>query len=173
MPAGIRPTQSLTRKALFDIIGHDLSGVNFLDLFAGSGAVGIEAHSLGAEKVVMVERESKCLRTIRENLTILGIAEADPDRAPCQVIGGDVFATIKLLARQKTRFDMVFIDPPYRQDMAKKALKTLGAYDILQPVCYIVIEISLKEILPQTEGRFSLIKTKRYGKSMLAVYEGK
>jgi len=83
MPAGIRPTQSITRKALFDMIGHDQSGVKFLDLFAGSGAVGIEAYSLGAEKVVMVERSPKCLSTIRENLSILGIAENDPeDRMP-------------------------------------------------------------------------------------------
>ena len=73
MPFGIRPTQSITRKALFDILGQDLEGVTMLDLFAGSGAVGLEAISRGAKKVILVEKDPKCADVINENIRILSI----------------------------------------------------------------------------------------------------
>src|SRR3989338_8645565 len=73
MPEGIRPTQNLTRKALFDLLGHDLTGLTFLDLFAGSGGVGLEALSRGAQKVTFVEKDENNSQLIRENLDLLGV----------------------------------------------------------------------------------------------------
>ena len=80
MPEGIRPTQNLTRKALFDLLGQDLTGLTFLDLFAGSGAVGLEALSRGAQKVTFVEKDERSGEVIRENLDLLGVPLLGKDR---------------------------------------------------------------------------------------------
>jgi len=170
MPGWIRPTQNMTRKAVFDIIGHDLSGLKFLELFAGSGAVGIEALSCGADKISLVERDPKCANIIKENLGLLGLDEQE-DQEIIEVINADVFSTIKIIAKQRIKFDVVFIDPPYDQGLAKKALKTLMAYDILSPKSIVVVEHSTDESLPEIDGRFSILRQRKYGKSILSVIE--
>ena len=89
MPAGIRPTQDLLRAAIFDLLGHDMEGLTFLDLFSGSGAVGLEAISRGAKEVTMVERDPKNAQTICENCRILGVDLGAKNR----LLESDVFAT--------------------------------------------------------------------------------
>lgn len=172
MPAEIRPTQNLTRKAVFDLIGHDLGDVEFLELFAGSGAVGMEALSRGAQNVTFVENAVKCHRVIEENLELLGFNRGE-DLSPrtYEVIYGDAFAAIKLFAKQKRKFDIVFLDPPYGKGLARKALKTLMTYDILSPNCLVIIEFLKREDLPRPEGRFFLVTQRKYGKSFLSVYQ--
>jgi len=170
MPAEIRPTQHVVRKALFDILGQDMEGIEFLELFAGSGAVGIEALSRGAANVVFVEKDSKCVEVIEGNMGVLGIGEDENGQLLYQVIQGDGMATLKFLARQKRVFDIIFIDPPYRRGLAKKALKTLEAYDIVRPNCIVAIQHEKKETLPETQGRFLLFRQKKYGASMLSLY---
>jgi len=170
MPADIRPTQHVVRKALFDLLGQDMSGVEFLELFSGSGAVGLEALSRGAKKVVFVEKEPKCVSVIEENIEILKISPDEDGKMTFEVIRGNALAFIKILARQKKAFDIIFIDPPYGRGLAKKALKTLGAYDIVRPNCTIVIQHEKKEILPEAQGRFLLFRQKKYGASLLSLY---
>ncbi|MCR4337455.1 MAG: 16S rRNA (guanine(966)-N(2))-methyltransferase RsmD, partial [Candidatus Omnitrophica bacterium] len=170
MPAEIRPTQNMVRKAIFDILGHDLSGIHFLDLFAGSGAVGLEALSLGAEKVTFVEKTPLCLKVIEENLRLLGVLNAPDFQGKFEVISGDGLASIKEFARQERRFDVIFIDPPYQRGLGKKALKTLGAHVIVGPNCTVLIEHSLEDSLPEAEGQIQRIKERRYGNSSLSIY---
>ena len=171
MPSGIRPTQSIARKALFDILGQDLEGVTLLDLFAGSGAVGLEAISRGAAKATMVEKDSKCVDVITENIDLLSIEPNESGETPYEVVQSDAFAAIKLFARQEKKFDVIFIDPPYGQGLAKKALKTLGGYDILQPNCIVVIQHEKREILPQKQGRFLAFRQKKYGSTFFTIYK--
>lgn len=170
MQADIRPTQHVVRKALFDILGQDMSGIHFLELFSGSGAVGFEAISRGSKKVVIVEKDPKCIRVIEENMDILKISSNTEQESFIEVIHGDALAFIKILARQKRAFDIIFADPPYGRGLAKKALKTLGAYDIVSPNCTIVIQHEKKEILPEMQGRFLLFRQKKYGASLLSFY---
>lgn len=172
MPAGIRPTQSFTRKALFDLLGQDMEGVAWLDLFAGSGAVGLEAISRRAAKVMFVEKDPKCAAVITENI---GLFPIDPDKTGArayELLSTDAFAAIKLLARQEKKFDVVFVDPPYGLGLAKKALKTLEAYDILQPNCTLVIQHEKGEILPEQQGRFLIFRQRNYGSTVLTIYRG-
>ncbi len=171
MPGQIRPTKNMSRRAVFDLIGHDLADLSFLDLFAGSGAMGLEAFSRGARPVTMVERETQCLEVLNENLQILGLREAE-ERDEIELLQLDVFAAIKLLFREGRKFDIVFLDPPYELELAKKTLKTLGACDILQPNCTVIIETGKRESLSEAEGRFKQIRYRKYGKSFLAIYEG-
>ena len=170
MPVDIRPTQNLTRKALFDILGQDLEGITFLDLFAGSGAVGLEAVSRGAKRVVFVEKTPKSLEAIMENVELLGLPMLARDGLDYQVIEEDAFATIKMLGRKKERFDIVFLDPPYGLGLSKKALNVISRYDILQPTSWVIIEHELGEKLPREEGLLVLNKQKFYGKTGLSFY---
>ena len=171
MPAEIPPTQNVVRKAVFDILG-DMSGMDFLELFAGSGAVGFEAFSRGAKTVTLVEHDPHCVEVIHENLKLLGIERSGIHSDPLMIIPADAFVSIKQLAKRNKKYDIVFLDPPFGHNLGKKALKALGAYDILHANCFLLIQVEKNEILPKQEGRFHLIREKKYGASNLVVYEG-
>ena len=170
MPFGIRPTQSIARKALFDILGQDLEGMTLLDLFAGSGAIGLEAISRGAAKATMVEKDPKCVDVINENIDLLSIEPNASGVLPYEIIQTDAFAAVKLFARQDKKFDVIFLDPPYGRGLAKKALKTLEGYDILHPNCTVVVQHEKREILPEKQGRFLTFRQKKYGSTTLSIY---
>ena len=162
MPKGIRPTQDKVRKALFDILG-DIEGLSFLELFAGSGAVGLEAVSRGVETLALVEYNRDCLLAMRKNIESLKVKA-------CSIYPQEASAAIIALQRQGRKFDIIFLDPPYHEDMAKKTLQTLSAYDILAPNGFIVVQHFKKENLPETLGVFILFKQHKYGDSMLTFY---
>src|ERR1700733_14763491 len=103
-PRGIRPTQNVLRAAIFDLLGHDLTALSFLELFAGSGAVSLEAISRGAQKVVMVEHNDLNAKTIRENCELLGIDLG----GHFSLVHADAMASIKRLAEDHPPFDIVF-----------------------------------------------------------------
>ncbi len=166
MPAGIRPTQDILRAAIFDLLGHDIEGLTFLDLFAGSGAVGLEAVSRGAAGVTMVERDPKHADTIRENCRILGIELGEQN----SLIEADAFATIKDMASRKKCFDIVFFDPPFGQKLGKKTLKCLGGHDILHAQSFLIAQYDLTEMLEVPEGMV-LLTGRRYGSSYLNIFQ--
>ena len=161
-PQGIRPTQDKVRKAIFDILG-DIEGLSFLELFSGSGAVGLEAASQRAGNVVFVERNPKFAKIIKDNLSLLGYL-------PYSVIALDVFKTIKILSEDKKKFDLIFLDPPYYKDMAKKTLKMLSTYDIVAPNGFVIIQHFKKDNLPEVSGDLVLFKQGRYGDTVLSFY---
>jgi 16S rRNA (guanine(966)-N(2))-methyltransferase RsmD len=162
MPKGIRPTQAKVRKALFDILG-DIKGLSFLELFSGSGAVGIDALSMGAKEVVFVEKDKFCLRVLRGNLTY-------PPPSTYSILPFDVFKAIEKLSKENHKFDIIFIDPPYYEDAAKKTLQMLCAYDILAPTGFIIAQHFKRENLPDALGVLTLFKRKTYGDTVLSFY---
>lgn len=166
MPEGIRPTQNMLRQALFDLIGHDLKGLSFLELFAGSGAVSLEAISRGATEVVMVEHNDLNAKTIQENCELLGIDLGESYR----LIHADALATLKRLSEEKKQFDLVFLDPPYGRKLAKKTLKLVGDRDILHPQSLAIIQCDLSEKLEVPEG-FRVVTQRRYGSSYLMILQ--
>jgi 16S rRNA (guanine966-N2)-methyltransferase len=168
MPEGIRPTQNMLRKAIFDIIGHDLAGMSFLELFAGSGAVGIEALSCGAAEVCQVEHNPKNVKVIEENLMLIKPSERG---LKAYVLKQDAFFSIKEFARQNKRFHVVFFDPPFGLKLARKTLKTLMTHDILAPHSYVVAQYDQAERLPEVDASLKVIKDKVYGSSRLTVFE--
>ena len=166
MPAGIRPTQGVVRAAIFDLLGQDVEGLTFLELFAGSGAVGLEAISRGAREVTMVERDPKNAETIRENCRLLGIDLGSEHR----LLQADVFAAIKEMASQKRQFDIVFFDPPFGQKLGKKTLKCLGGNDILHAHSFLVAQVDLTEKL-DLPVNMALVSERRYGSSYLYIFQ--
>ena len=166
MPAGIRPTQNVLRAAIFDLLGHDLSGLSFLELFAGSGAVGLEAISRGAEEVVMVEHNDLNAKTIRENGELLGIDFG----GNFSLIHADVFTSVKRLSEEQRQFDIVFFDPPYGRNLAKKTLKLLISRDILHPQSWVLVQLEVSEKFEIPEN-FIVLTQRRYGSSYLSVLQ--
>ncbi len=160
--ASIRPTQNKVRKALFDILG-DIEGLSFLELFAGTGAVGFEAASRGAREVVLVESGRQSLAAIRKNLEALKLGS-------CQAYPKEAGEAIEALCRHKKKFDIIFLDPPYHEGLAKKILQMLGVYDILAPNGFIAIQHFKKDGLPAATGYLKLVKEARYGDTMLSLY---
>jgi 16S rRNA (guanine(966)-N(2))-methyltransferase RsmD len=110
--ADLRPTPDRVRETLFNWLGQDLSGAACLDLFAGSGALGFEALSRGAVSVVMVEKEPRALAALRDNAKILGAANLT-------IVRGDA---LEFARGARSRFDVVFVDPPYRLGLHAPAL---------------------------------------------------
>lgn len=172
----IRLTSQKVKQALFSILGQGISGSSFLDLFAGSGSVGIEAKSRGAKQVYLAENNRVCIRTIEENLGKLKIQEGQIRLLPV-----DVEVAIKLLERRKQKFDFVFLDPPYNKGQPysytqgrsklKNSLINLSRYDILDAQSVVIVEHAKSDVLPHLLGRLRLMFSKQYGDTVLSFYQ--
>ncbi|MFQ5802046.1 MAG: 16S rRNA (guanine(966)-N(2))-methyltransferase RsmD [Candidatus Methylomirabilales bacterium] len=160
---GVRPTSEYLREALFDILGSSVRGVHFLDLYAGSGAVGIEALSRGAAEVVFLEQDPVCLRVLRENVEMTGLRKR-------RVVAGDVLRVLPRLVRQGKSFEIVFLDPPYGTDFAMRTLDVLASGDLLRPSGVVIVEHFAKAPLPQRIGMLSQIRKKGHGQTVLSFY---
>ena len=165
MPKRIRPTQGLVRKALFDILG-DIEWLSFLELFAGSGAVGFEAVSRGVADLTLVEYNRNCLMAIRKNIESL-------KPKACDLYPKEAGDAIEAFHKDKRKFDIVFLDPPYHKEMSKKILQMLGAYDILAPNGFVVVQHFKKEQLSKESGNLTFIKESRYGDTLLSFFKKK
>ena len=166
MPKGVemRPTQDKVREALFNMLG-DINGKKVLELFAGSGAFGIEAISRGAEHVTFVDNNFKCAATIRSNLESLAI-----DSAHYNIIRSNAISAPSRLAKDGNRFDIVFLDPPYYQDLAKKCLISMDACDILSPNSVVLVEHFKKDVIPQDFRTLAFEEARRYGDVTISIY---
>jgi len=167
-PKGIRPTEDRVRKALFDILG-ELSGLSFLELYAGSGSVGLEALSQGAQSLTFVEKDRNCSLIIEQNLGHV-LSKARPDGIKATVLTADAMESVTKLAKQARRFDVIFADPPYYKGLSEKILQSLDEYDILTNSGCLVIQHYKKDPLPAKQGNLVLFKQSKYGDSFLSFF---
>jgi len=166
MPPGIRPTSDKVREALFEILKDRIEGVNFLDLFCGSGAIGIEALSRGAGAASFVDNNPRVISVLKKNLSLLDLS----DPSMINIYKKGAVEALADIQRVGSLFDIVFIDPPYGKDMAKNNLIAISRCDILARNAMIVAEIYKKEILPESIGSLTKIRTSRYGDTMLEFF---
>lgn len=131
-----RPTTDRIKETLFNMLQNDLYGSTFLDLFSGSGAIGIEALSRGAMKAVFIENGSRQLECIRENLKITKLEEK------AEVLASDVLTGLRELEGKNMRFDFVFMDPPYNHDHEKHVLNLLKDSSLIDGDTLIITEAS-------------------------------
>jgi 16S rRNA (guanine966-N2)-methyltransferase len=160
----LRPTAAKVREAIFDILGEAAAGARVLDLFAGTGALGIEALSRGAAAAVFVEDQPEALKILRRNLEGLDLT------AQTQVLPLPVHTALKKLAAQGARFSLAFLDPPYGGGRAAGALAALAATAVLAPQARVVVEHSRRESLPESVGTLSRQQLRRYGDTQVAFY---
>ena len=160
----LRPTSSKVREALFDILRNKMDGALFLDLFAGTGTVGLEALSRGASATYFVEGNPLRARMIRDFLARIGFSE----RAFVHTKRALDF--LKEAARKGMTFDIIFADPPYASDETEKILPLIDAGSILGEGGTVVVEHSSKTALCNELPTLNLIRNYRYGDTMLTLY---
>ncbi len=159
-PSGVRPTSDRVRESIFARLG-ELSGCRVLDLFAGTGALGIEAISRGAESLVSVDRSRKAISVLRQNLRRLDI------EAAVQVVLSDARGALRRLGAAGVSFDLVFLDPPYDSGEADGALESLVAARVLVPGAVVVVESAKRHPLAPVVG-LHVEQERRYGDTVVS-----
>ena len=152
-----RPTQDRIKETLFNMIQNDLYGTNFLDLFAGSGGIGIEALSRGAKSAVFIDNGSRQISCIKDNLKTTKFEEK------AQVICGDVVSSLKMLENAGKKFDFVFMDPPYNMELEKRVMEAFTKSDMADEETVFIIEASLETSFSwASEMGYEIIRSKEY-----------
>jgi 16S rRNA (guanine966-N2)-methyltransferase len=158
-----RPTGARVRQTLFDILAPRLPGCRFLDAFAGSGAVGLEALSRGASRVVLIETSREALQAVRANAQAVASAGGN-----VQVFHQDARLAVAALADSGVRFDVVFLDPPYESDLYEPMLEVAAL--VLERDGIAVAEHFHKRALPETIGALARTRSVRIGDHRLTFY---
>ena len=162
-PAGLetRPTTELVKEAVFSTIQFEIEGAVVLDLFAGSGQMGLEALSRGAKLCTFVDNAKQSQSVIRDNLERTGLSQNS------RIVAMEASAFLK---NASGSIDIAFVDPPYQKGLIKKLLDPLAA--VMRSSGIIICETDRSEIMPETAGSFKKHKAYRYGKTMITVYRG-
>lgn len=162
----IRPTSSNVREAVFNLLGQDMAGLKVLDLFAGTGILGLEALSRGALRVLFIDNSPQSIKIIRKNLALCGFENSG------FVLKRDLIKWRRPLEHPmvKKRFDLVFIDPPYGKDIIPPILKELSIGETLASPSRVVTESFKKDRLPVSSNKLHLFETRVYGETKIDLY---
>lgn len=161
----VRPTSDRLRETLFNIIAPRIHSTRFLDICAGSGAVGIEALSRGALAVTFIERSRHACGVIEANLTALGIARE------ATTINRDAALALKHLEQDSKQFDVAFFDPPYASEIYGQVMSQLGAVNLLSAGALVIVEHRAKTPPEPEYGTLQIFRDVKHGESALAFYE--
>ena len=160
--ADVRPTTDKVKEAIFSAIQFDIQGRTFLDLFAGSGQMGIEALSRGAESATFVDSSRKAVEVVRKNLNTVGFYSR------AKVIHTD---SLSFLNMNSENFDIVFLDPPYGNGILQEALLVVA--ENMKKTGIIIAESNENDTILQNYGEFVLDRERRYGKIRVSIYRHK
>lgn len=160
----IRPTSDRVREALFNILGALPVDAAVLDLFAGTGALGIEALSRGAAQAVFIDNASSHLSVLRKNIAHCGLERCS------RIFQWDIVRNLRCLQDYQRTFDLVFLDPPYGKGMLEPALRHLAAADVLTRDATIVIEQDAREAMIVAAPAFRREDERRYGHTRLSFF---
>ncbi|GAB6139093.1 16S rRNA (guanine(966)-N(2))-methyltransferase RsmD [Halanaerobaculum tunisiense] len=159
----VRPTSDRTKEALFNILGPDVVGVRFLDLYAGFGGIGIEALSRGAKEAIFIEENNEIAATISDNLQAVDYQEQS------EVIVSDA---LEAMRRLRGTFELIFMDPPYHQEeLYESSLEQIKEYDLLHPTGIVIVEHHTQADLDWPTS-YEVIKQRNYGNSTLTLLQG-
>jgi 16S rRNA (guanine966-N2)-methyltransferase len=163
-PHGLRtrPTAERVREALFDILGPAVAETRILDVYAGTGAVGLEALSRGAARAVFVEKDRDALRALRQNLAALRVS-----RAAARVVAGDAVSMVATLRRDEGPFDLVFLDPPYGAPVLPRVLEALVLGAVLAPGARVIVQHFAKVEVVAPPGLIADRAPRRFGETAL------
>ena len=156
-----RPTTDRVKEGLFSALQFDIEGRKVLDLFAGTGQLGIECLSRGAQSAVFVERRKDAVALIRDNLKTTELT------AKAKVVSGDSMEYLKSL---REKFDIIFLDPPYAENLLESAIAHIAKFDILAPHGIMAAEHPADKVLPALAPPYRVQRTYRYGKIALTIY---
>lgn len=160
-----RPTTDKIKEAVFNIIGPYFNGGNALDLFAGSGGLGIEAASRGMQQVVLVDRQYAAIKTIKANITVTKM----PQRF--RVIKANAMHALHQLAAENNKFDLVLLDPPYQQQKITANMAALATQNLLATNAQLVCETNAATVLPVQLPAFRQLRRQTYGTTAITIYQ--
>ena len=158
----LRPTSDRVKESLFNILGSEIQGKVVLDLFAGTGNLGIEALSRGAKRVIFVEKGRQALRLIKTNIDQFGLA----DRS--EILPRDVNRAIGILKQREECFDLILMDPPYEKGLIQRTLIKLDTHPIYHGDSILVIEHNRREPLPRIPEGWNLVRQQKIGDTLLS-----
>ena len=159
--AGTRPTMDRVKESLFAMIQSYLEDATVLDLFAGSGNLGIEALSEGAKEIYLVDKNKKACQVIKRNINKIGIEASD-------IFCGDYKSALKKYQEQSIKFDIIFLDPPYQTDLVKKSIEIIEKYELLSKNGIIVAESNTLDKIIYSD-KLEIVKSKKYGDKVVAI----
>ncbi|GGG81176.1 16S rRNA (guanine(966)-N(2))-methyltransferase RsmD [Paenibacillus radicis (ex Gao et al. 2016)] len=159
-----RPTTDKVKEAIFSMIGPYFDGGVALDLFAGTGALGIEAWSRGVERTIFIDREKISIDIIRHNTEIAGMGSA------AEIYRNDAERAIKLLEKRGIVFKLVFLDPPYRMIQMDELMTDLAQRSMLEEEAIIVVEHDAAHLYPEHIKQFEQLKQSKYGDTAVTIY---
>lgn len=159
-----RPTTDKVKESLFSMLGAYFDGGSFLDLYAGSGAVGLEAISRGMDSAVLVDRQYQAVKTIKDNLAKIHVEDQ------VRVIKGAAEKVLIDLATEGQRFDIVFLDPPYKLQKMVVVMEQLQQLNLLEDGATVICETDNETELPEQFANFKRTKQKEYGLTRLNFY---
>jgi len=159
----LRPTSDRVKESIFDILQHQFQGRNVLDLFAGTGALGIEALSRGARRAVFVEGGKRSIGALRRNIQECRLNEHS------EVLGREVQVALKILEARGESFELIFLDPPYGRGFARRGLEVLSGSSIVTPDTLVVAEHSLSEGIDSIPS-LKRIDLRKYGRTLVSFF---
>ena len=161
-PSGvaIRPTTDMVKESIFNIVQFDVEGRAVLDLFAGTGQLGIEALSRGAVRVTFVDESLEALKLVKKNIELAGFSDNT------DIVRSDALEFLN----RGTRYDLIFLDPPYNSGLLEKALKAINQFDILKDNGIIVCESKVGKVMPELSAPYEKRKEYRYGTVKITLY---
>lgn len=160
-----RPTRNSVKESIFGMIQGHVQGSTVLDLFAGTGNLGLEALSQGAKKAIFVEKERTLLRALMRNRDLCGFQDE------AKIMPLDVEVALKALMRRGEKVDLVFIDPPYGRGYVDKTLRFINAHDMVNDGGMVVVEHGSREDPSPQWKRLSLEKQKRHGDTVISIFQ--
>lgn len=162
---GTRPTTDKVKEAVFSMIGPYFDGGAVLDLFAGTGGLGIEALSRGMDQAVFIDIEKKSIDIIQENLRGTGFTELS------EVYRNEAGRALKVLAKRGASFDLVFLDPPYRLKSIEELVQTMETGGLLRPGAILVIESDAADVYDHAIGGVGFDRRSVYGDTAISIYQ--
>lgn len=160
-----RPTLDRTKESVFNILMPYITDTAVLDLFAGSGSLGIEALSRGAESAVFVDQSKKCRDIILDNLNKTKFTEQ------AEVLTMEVTNAIRHLHGNRKKFDIIFLDPPYNMNFVVKTIQSIDEFDIMSEEGILACEHHVDETPPEKVGKLVKTRIKSYGETQFSFYE--
>ena len=161
----LRPTSDRLRETIFNILGPTIEGSLFLDVYAGTGAIGIEALSRGAREVVFIEKHAGAVTLLHSNLEQLGL------RSGVEILGLDALRGLEILARRHYLADLIFLDPPYEmEDEYERCLDFLDSPHLIAPSGMIIVEHSRRQEMPVHLAHLERIRVVEQGDATLSFY---
>ncbi|MBI5904967.1 MAG: 16S rRNA (guanine(966)-N(2))-methyltransferase RsmD [Deltaproteobacteria bacterium] len=160
----VRPTTGMVREAVFGILGARVEGARVLDLFAGTGAMAIEALSRGAAEAVLVESSRKAVTILKGNLDSVGVS-------PGTVMAMDYRAALRKLAARGAKFSLVFVDPPYGKGIVGESAAELARHGVLSAGAVVAAERAARDPLDRMPGGWELLTDRKYGDTRVTLYE--